>query len=78
MKKVEDEMNDELRPEYDLENLRVRKLGRERSGFGGQMVQFAPDVAEMFPAAELTAAARPVKCASLVQRTGAGLHNRAC
>ena len=45
-------MVDELRSEYDLRNLRVRKTGRERSGFGGQFVQLAPDVAEVFPDAE--------------------------
>ena len=52
MKKIEDEIEDELRPEYDLESLRVRKMGRDRSGFGGRVVQRTPDVAEMFPAAE--------------------------
>ena len=52
MKKTENEMEDELRPEYDLKSLRVRKIGRERSGFGGQLVQLAPDVAEVFPDAE--------------------------
>lgn len=45
-------MDDELRSEYDLRSLRVRKTGRERSGFGGQFVQLAPDVAEVFPDAE--------------------------
>lgn len=29
MKKVETEMEDELRPEYDLRSLRVRKVGTE-------------------------------------------------
>jgi hypothetical protein len=52
MKKVENEMEDELRPEYELRSLRVRKIGRERSGFGGQFIQLAPDVAEVFPDAE--------------------------
>lgn len=52
MKKVEYEIEDELRPEYDLQSLRVRKTGRERPGFGGQLVQLAPDVAEVFPDAE--------------------------
>ena len=52
MKKVENEIEDELRPEYDLRSLRVRKTGRERLGFGGQFVQLAPDVAEVFPDAE--------------------------
>jgi hypothetical protein len=51
MKKVNNEMEDELRPEYDLKSLRVRKVGPKRTGFGG-FVQLAPDVAEMFPDAE--------------------------
>lgn len=51
MKKVETDMNDELRPEYDLRSLPVRKLGRERKSFGG-VVRLEPDVAEVFPDAE--------------------------
>jgi hypothetical protein len=51
MKKVETEMNDELRPEYDLRSLRVRKLGRERKSFGG-VIRLEPDVAEVFPDAD--------------------------
>ena len=34
MKKVESELEDELRPEYDLLSLRVRKLGSGREHFG--------------------------------------------
>lgn len=49
MKNIENEMEDELRPEYDLKSLRVYKVGPERKEFGGQFVQLAPDVAEMFP-----------------------------
>ncbi|MCB0035962.1 MAG: hypothetical protein KDE51_18150 [Anaerolineales bacterium] len=49
MKKTENEMDDDLRPEYDLKSLRVRKVGAERKRFGGQLIQLAPDVAEMFP-----------------------------
>lgn len=45
-------MNDDLRPEYDLKNLRVRKVGPRRTGFGGQFIQLAPDVAELFPNSE--------------------------
>lgn len=30
MKKVDAEMDDELRPEYDLKSLRVRKVGPKR------------------------------------------------
>jgi hypothetical protein len=51
MKKVETEMDDELRPEYDLRSLRVRKLGRNRKSFAG-VVRLEPDVAEVFPDAE--------------------------
>ena len=51
MKKAETDNGDELRPEYDLRGLRVRKLGRERKGFGG-VVRLEPDVAEVFPDAE--------------------------
>ena len=51
MKKVETDINDELRPEYDLRNLRVRKLGPGRKSFGG-VVRLEPDVAEVFPDAE--------------------------
>lgn len=56
MKKVETEtdteMDDELRPEYDLKSLRVRKLGIGRKSFGGSVVRLEPDVAEVFPDAE--------------------------
>lgn len=44
-------MDDELRPEYDLNSLRVRKVGSGRVGFG-EFVRLAPDVAEVFPNAE--------------------------
>ncbi len=49
MKKVDTEMDDELRPEYDLKGLRVRKLGPGRESFGGAVVRLEPDVAEVFP-----------------------------
>jgi len=52
MKKVETEMEDELRPEYDLRSLRVRKVGPERNSFGGRTVRLEPDVAEVFPDSE--------------------------
>ena len=51
MKKVEPEMADELRPEYDLGALRVRKLGPGRKRFG-DVVRLEPDVAEAFPDAD--------------------------
>ncbi|MEZ4729985.1 MAG: hypothetical protein R3E79_22885 [Caldilineaceae bacterium] len=52
MKKNEDTIQDDLRPEYDLKNLRVRKVGPQRVGFGNHLIQFAPDVAEVFPDAD--------------------------
>ena len=52
MKKVKNEMEDELRPEYDLRSLRVRKVGSDRTGFGGRFIQLSPDVAEAFPNSE--------------------------
>lgn len=45
-------MEDDLRTEYDLKSLRVRKLGPGRKEFGGTTVQLEPDVAEMFPNAD--------------------------
>jgi hypothetical protein len=33
MKKVDAEMEDELRPEYNLRSLRVRKVGPKRKSF---------------------------------------------
>jgi hypothetical protein len=51
MKKVKTEMEDELRPEYDLRSLHVRKVGPGRKGFG-EIVRLEPDVAEVFPDAE--------------------------
>jgi hypothetical protein len=54
MNKVE--LEDELRPEYDLTSLRVRKLGKERQKFG-DLVRLEPDIIEAFPNAELVNAA---------------------
>jgi len=51
MKRIEPETNDELRPEYDLRSLRVRKLGPGRKSFG-DMIRLEPDVAEIFPDAD--------------------------
>ncbi|HJQ33046.1 MAG TPA: hypothetical protein VJ866_12740 [Pyrinomonadaceae bacterium] len=51
MKKIETEVEDELRPEYDLRALRVRKLGPGRKKFGN-VVRLDPDVIEAFPDAD--------------------------
>jgi hypothetical protein len=52
MKKIETEMDDELRPEYDLRSLRARRFGPGRKSFGGSVVRLEPDVAEVFLDAE--------------------------
>jgi hypothetical protein len=44
-------MADELRPEYDLKSLEVRRLGPRRKSFG-RVIRLEPDVAELFPSAE--------------------------
>ena len=51
MKKDESEQSDELRPEYDLRRLRVRKLGPERKSFA-DTVRLERDVADVFPDAD--------------------------
>ena len=45
-------MEDDLRTEYDLNSLRIRKLGSGRKSFGGATVRLEPDVAEIFPNAD--------------------------
>ena len=45
-------MEDELRSEYDLRKLRVRRVGSGRKSFGGINIRLEPDVAEMFPDSE--------------------------
>ncbi len=49
MKKIETDMDDELRPEYDLGSMQVRRVGPERESFGRLAVRIEPDVAEIFP-----------------------------
>ena len=46
-----DELGDELRPEYDLSTLQVRKLGPGRKSFG-DVIKLDPDVAGAFPNAD--------------------------
>jgi hypothetical protein len=52
MKKDNSALEDDLRSEYDLKSLRVRRLGAGRKSFGTTIVRLEPDVAEMFPSAE--------------------------
>lgn len=42
-------MEDELRPEYDLKSLRIRRVGAERKTFRGILISLEPDVAAVFP-----------------------------
>lgn len=43
-------MQDELRPEYDLKNMQVRKVGPGRKYFAGNpVIHLEPDVAAVFP-----------------------------
>lgn len=51
MRKDTTPKDDELRPEYDLKNLRVRKMGPGRKSFG-DTVRLEADVVEVFPSAE--------------------------
>jgi len=52
MKRDKSEMEDDLRTEYDLKSLQVRRLGSGRKSFGKTTVRLEPDVAEMFPSAD--------------------------
>lgn len=52
MKRDKSEMDDDLRAEYDLKSLRVRRLGAGRRSFGETTVRLDPDVAAMFPDAD--------------------------
>lgn len=52
MKKAENSVDGELRPEYDLKSLRIRKGGSKRKTFGSVYVRLDPDVAELFPNSE--------------------------
>ena len=40
-------MEDDLSPEYDLEKLRLRKVGKQRHQ--GKIIHLEPDVAKIFP-----------------------------
>lgn len=45
-------MEDQLREEYDLKTLKVRKMGAKRQKFGDNIIKLDSDVAEVFPNAE--------------------------
>ena len=52
MQKDDLELEDDLRPEYDLESLKPRKMGAGPKNFAGATVRLEPDVAVMFPNAD--------------------------
>ena len=52
MKKDELKMDDELRPEYDLKSLKLRKVGPKRKRFDGPTAPIETDVAEALPDSE--------------------------
>jgi hypothetical protein len=43
VKQTREEENDELRPEFDLKSLRVRKLGPDRKRFGKMSIETRED-----------------------------------
>ncbi len=49
MKKVKSDMEDELRPEYDLKSLRVRKLGLGRETLAKQLSAWSRMLLSCFP-----------------------------
>ena len=51
VKNFKAETDDELREEYDVKSLPVRKVGPGRKSFG-DVVRLEPDVAEAFPNAD--------------------------
>ena len=54
MKEINSELEDDLRPEYDLSQLKNRVRGKyaERYKKGTNLVLLAPDVAQAFPDSE--------------------------
>ena len=49
MRTVDEDLDDELRPEYDVASLQLRRVGPGREASEGFLIRLAPDVAEMFP-----------------------------
>lgn len=44
-----DDLDDELRPEYDLGSLQLRRVGPGRESAESPLVRLDPDVLEVFP-----------------------------
>ncbi len=53
---MNNDITDELRPEYDVGSLQIRKMGAGRKRFG-DTVRLEPDVIAVFPNAEAVNAA---------------------
>ncbi len=47
----DDNLQDDLQPEYDIKNLRVHGMGTGRKSFGGTVVALEPDAAAIFGSA---------------------------
>ena len=52
MKKKDNELNDELRPEYDFSKMTIVRRGNGRKQPESITVTLAPDVAKKFPTSE--------------------------
>ena len=52
MNKKYNEMEDELRPEYDFSQMQIVKRGKDRKQPAEITVTLAPDVAKKFPTSE--------------------------
>ncbi len=52
MKKKIDELNDELRPEYDFSKMQIVRRGSGRKFVEEITITLAPDVAKNFPTSE--------------------------
>ena len=50
--KSNSDFEDELRSEYDLKSLKVRRLGSGRKKFAEAVVRLEPDVAKIFSSAD--------------------------
>lgn len=73
MKKDKTITQDELRPEYDLKKLRVRKFGPARKQFGN-FIKLEPDVAAVFP--DDVAVNKALRC--LIQDFKENGHTNSC
>ncbi len=75
MKKAENKFGDDLRPEYDLKRMKVRRLGPARKSFG-DVVRLEPDVADVFPDAGSVNAALRFLIRVTKDKRASGTRNR--